>query len=139
MGGLVAGVVVGAGAFAALALDREQRLHLEGAADQEERAAIARYYGVALACVVAFAVALPLAAFFLKLRWLYVGSFGLYALALSLAQRLLLPASVILRVRTLPGGRVGLAVGQAVGVLAGLGLLAFAAWLLASAGAGRPG
>jgi RNA polymerase sigma factor (sigma-70 family) len=130
--GLGALVFGGAGAAALLAMGQETRLHLAKAESETERAAIRRYATVSRACLVLLGVLIPLLGFALHLRWLWIGSLGLYALALTVVQRAMLPAKCAARLGTQPGGRPALVVGQWLGIFGGLACLAAAWWAYAS-------
>jgi len=130
-GGAVLGtaaVVGGAGALAALAMGGETRVLLGCAVDEDERRAVSRYGRLSQACLAVFAVALPILSAVLKVRWLYLASFGVYALSLVVLQRTLVPRPVLARLGAQRGACTALRVGQGIGLVAGVACLAFAAW-----------
>lgn len=138
--GLGALVFGGSGAAALFAMGQETRLLMEKAESETERAAIRRYATVSRASLILLGVLVPIVGFALHLRWLFVASLGLYALVLTVIQRVMLPGRCTARLGTRPGGRIALLVGQWLGLLGGLACLAAAWWTYAnSTGSGLLG
>ncbi|MFT3913552.1 MAG: RNA polymerase sigma factor [Anaeromyxobacteraceae bacterium] len=126
---LSAFVVGAAGAAGSLAMRYETRLHLEHAEDESERAAVRRAGGLSQAALAVFAVAIPVLAGFLRASWLFVASFGLYAISLTLVQLLVMPRAVRVRVANPPWGRGARVAAVVLGLGMGVACLVLAARL----------
>jgi hypothetical protein len=122
----------GSGAAALFAMGQETRMLMEKAESEAERAAIRRYATASRACLIVLGVLVPIVGFALHLRWLFVASLGLYALALTVVQRVMLPRHCAARLSTQLGGRLALVAGQWLGLLGGLACLAAAWWIYAN-------
>ncbi len=127
--GLAAFVVGAAGVAGSFAMRRETRLYLEHAQDEAERAAVRRAGWLSQAALAVFAVALPVTAGFLRASWLFVASFGLYSMSLTLVQLLVVPPAVRARMSSLPWGREARVAGVVLGLGMGVACLVLAARL----------
>lgn len=127
--GLAALVVGAAGVAGSFAMRLETRLYLQHAQDDAERSAVRRAGWLSQVALAVFAVAIPVVAGLLRASWLFVASFGLYSISLTLVQLLVVPRAVRARVENLAWGSQARTAAVVLGLGMGVACLVLAARL----------